>query len=100
MKGESGLTSKPSHFISSPPQATWSKFPGSELTFTNINLTPQDSWPSKKDKIMFGKLCFLNRKRGLRPNDKILNRVEMRKNFWWPRGWSRSRFVLHTVNQS
>jgi hypothetical protein len=41
--------------------------------------------PEKRDKIVFGKLNFLNRKRGPRLVDKILHRVEMKKNFWWPR---------------
>lgn len=68
------FTSKPTHFISSPPESTWNKLLGSKLTFTNINLTLQDSWPSKEDKIMFVKLCFLNRKGDLIPNDKILNK--------------------------
>lgn len=63
--------------------------------------TARSSSPEKRDKIVFGKLDFLNRKRGLRLVDKILHRVEMKKNFWWPGvGLKRSGLVLYTVNQS
>ena len=62
------LTSKPVALIPSPPRSS-----GSKRTCTNISLTPQDPWPSKKDKIIIGKLCFLNRKGGPRLIYKILN---------------------------